>query len=87
MARLKNSLRRGFKAAANYLKPGEFKVAGKKVVCFHCGGTEFERSNAQLNTATASLVNLDWLNTSAHILTCRNCGRIEWFMNDPDKID
>lgn len=36
-----------------------YEIAGKTVVCSHCGGEEFDERSAQLNTAGASLLNLD----------------------------
>lgn len=34
----------------------------------------------QLNTKTASLFNLDWINPSATCLVCDKCGFIHWFL-------
>jgi hypothetical protein len=42
---------------------------------------------AQLNTAGLSFFNLDWANRSAATLTCAMCGRIEWFLADPEEVD
>lgn len=36
-------------------------------------------SRAQLNTAMMSFFGFDWLNQEAVTLTCKTCGRIEWF--------
>lgn len=36
-----------------------YEIAGKAVVCSHCGGEEFDERSGQLNTAGASLLNLD----------------------------
>ena len=58
-----------------------YEVAGRQVVCPHCGGEEFEKSEAQLNTAGLTLLDLDWANRSAVVLVCRNCGHIEWFLD------
>ena len=58
----------------------EYERAGKQVVCSHCGGTEFEESSAQLNTAGLSFLNLDWANRSAAVFVCLQCGHIEWFL-------
>ncbi|EHF02941.1 hypothetical protein HMPREF1008_00586 [Olsenella sp. oral taxon 809 str. F0356] len=54
-------------------------IAGKAVVCPHCGGTRFLEGKAQLNTAGMSFLNLDWLNRSVTVLECAHCGRIQWF--------
>jgi hypothetical protein len=32
-----------------------------------------------------TFLNLDWANRSAATLTCTACGRIEWFLADPEE--
>jgi hypothetical protein len=39
------------------------------------------------NTAGLTFLNLDWANRSAATLTCTACGRIEWFLADPEEMD
>jgi hypothetical protein len=34
-----------------------------------------------------SFFNLDWANPSAATLTCVHCGRIEWFLGDPETTE
>ena len=62
-----------------------FNVAGKPVRCPHCGGEEFDRGSALLNTAGATLFGLDWANRSSHTLICTGCSRIEWFLDKPER--
>lgn len=62
-----------------------FEVAGKAVRCTHCGGEHFVEGRAQLNTAGLSFFGLDWANRSAATLACVGCGRIEWFLADPEE--
>ncbi len=57
-----------------------YDIAGRQVTCSHCGGTEFDRSEAQLNTAGLTFLDLDWANRSAAIFICKRCGHIEWFL-------
>lgn len=57
-----------------------YEIAGLYVTCSHCGGDEFDERSAQLNTAAASFLNLDWANASARVLVCRSCGHLEWFL-------
>jgi len=59
-----------------------FTVQGIKVECSHCGHTQFNKREAQLNTAGLTFLNLDWANQSAVVLVCRNCGKLEWFLGD-----
>lgn len=55
------------------------EIAGRPVVCPHCGGERFWRRPAQLNTAAASFFNLDFANKTAYAYICVECGKIEWF--------
>jgi hypothetical protein len=63
-----------------------YVVGGKAVSCGHCTGDRFVEGRAQLNTAGLSFLNLDWANRSAATLTCTSCGRIEWFLADPEEV-
>ena len=65
--------------------PGEYSLAGKPVNCPHCQGTQFNAGEAQLNTAIATLIELDWLNKTATILSCTACGQIQWFGVEPTR--
>jgi len=69
-----------------YSEPGQFTIFGKPVLCPHCSGSEFRISEAQLNTAFASLINLDWADKSAAILVCTACSRIKWFEEKPSRV-
>ena len=63
-----------------------YQVAGKEVRCPHCEGNNFDGASALLNTAGLTLLGLDWANRSAHLLICTACGRIDWFLQKPDRI-
>jgi hypothetical protein len=63
----------------------KFEVAGLPVRCAHCRGELFVEGRALLNTAGMSFLNLDWANRSAATLACVACGRIEWFLADPEE--
>lgn len=62
-----------------------YLIAEKIIKCPHCGGTEFQKGEAQLNTAGMTFLGFDWLNKSADILLCDACGRIEWFASEVTK--
>lgn len=64
---------------------GHFYVAGKRVDCVHCGQSTFDVSQILLNTWLLSLLRIDWLDDSASVLTCRNCGRQTWFSQPTTK--
>jgi len=65
--------------------PSGFSLAGKAVHCPHCDGAQFIVGQAQLNTALATLIELDWLNKTASILRCTDCGQIQWFAMEPTR--
>lgn len=54
--------------------------AGKLLTCSHCGCERFYERSAQLNTAGATFLGLDWANQSARVYVCRDCGHLEWFL-------
>lgn len=59
----------------------------RKLRCTHCGCEEFHHRRAQLNTALATLFDLDAFNQSADVYACKRCGRLEWFVPpDPDYL-
>ena len=66
-------------------EPGRYSLGSKTVNCPHCGGDQFNPGEAQLNTALATLIELDWTNKSAAILTCTSCGQIQWFSVGPTR--
>jgi predicted nucleic-acid-binding Zn-ribbon protein len=72
--------------ASNDSGLGQYSLEGKPVHCPHCNSDQFESGEAQLNTAFATLIELDWINKSATILTCNSCGQIQWFGKQPSRI-
>ncbi|MEW5922315.1 MAG: hypothetical protein AB1796_15515 [Bacillota bacterium] len=85
MAGLFHALKRGVKAAAASPDTKRYRAGGIAISCPHCQNDTFEKGAAQLNTAVATFLNLDWLNKSATILACLKCGRIQWFAGDVDR--
>lgn len=71
-----------FRDAYNGVEGRGFAVGGKQLVCPHCGGIFFDESEAMLNTAGLTFLDLDWANRSAAIFICTQCGHIMWFLND-----
>lgn len=61
---------------------GNYDVAGKRVSCYQCNGTSFKSREILLNTWLLSLLRIDWLDSSATVLTCVKCGRLTWFAQD-----
>jgi hypothetical protein len=62
-------------------QPEPYKVAdGLRLQCLICNCELFWYRQAQLNTATATFFQLDWLNRSAICLVCDQCGHIHWFL-------
>jgi hypothetical protein len=60
---------------------GQFSIAGRVLVCAHCGGDRFDSRSAKLNTTLAELFDFAWANRSATCFVCRGCSRIEWFLS------
>jgi hypothetical protein len=67
--------------------PGRFIAGGSTVSCTHCKQNEFEKREAQLNTAGMTFLDLDWMNRSGTALVCTNCGLIQWFAIEPERLD
>lgn len=63
-----------------------YEVKGRLVTCPQCGHEHFSEGSAQLNTAGMTFLGLDWADRSATILICKQCGRIEWYMQRPTVI-
>ena len=66
--------------------PAQYSLEGKPVHCPHCNGSEFTTGQAQLNTALATLIELDWMNKTATVQTCTSCGQIQWFGVQPTMV-
>ena len=62
-------------------EPKPVVVKNKKLVCPVCGHSLFRETKAQMNTAMASLFDLDWANKSARCYVCAECGYVYWFRN------
>ena len=75
------SFKEDYQQALNF--EGHYTVAGKEVVCSHCGGTTFDDRVALLNTRGMTFLRLDWLNAGAYLLVCKKCSHIEWFLEAP----
>jgi predicted nucleic-acid-binding Zn-ribbon protein len=61
---------------------GKFEIVGKRVSCSHCHGTSFVAQEILLNTWLLSLLRIDWLDSSATVLSCKKCGQLIWFSAD-----
>ena len=83
MTRFFDALKAGVKGFKEANEPTEYSVAGKRVHCPHCGGSEFAPSSAMLNSRGRTAFGADWIDPSASILICAECGRIEWYAQKP----
>ena len=79
------SLANGIQSMGDSPEGERYTVADIPVKCAHCKHDRFVEGRAQLNTAGMTFLNLDWANRSAATLTCTACGRIEWFLADPEE--
>ncbi len=85
MSDLLDRLRKAAHEAQAEEESGRFAAAGRKVVCPHCGEDRFDEGTVLLNSTVLTLLDLDWADRHATILSCRRCGRIEWFSRKPDR--
>ena len=85
MAKFFTAVKRCVEAMGQAPAGDRFSVAGKSVSCPHCLHDRFVEGRAQLNTAGLTFLNLDWANRSAATLACTSCGRIVWFLSDPQE--
>lgn len=63
-----------------------YQLQGRAIVCTHCGHNQFDQATALLNTPGMTFFGLDWANRSATLLSCKQCGRIEWFLRQPEEL-
>ena len=87
MAKWGKAFKRGMKAFSESFGPGEYTAAGKPIICDHCGSVEFAHGTALLDTAGMSLINLEWAGKSATTLACTSCGKIQWFLRAPQRVE
>jgi DNA-directed RNA polymerase subunit RPC12/RpoP len=85
MGRFLSAVKAGVAGMMEGTQPQEYAVGPKRVRCPHCGHDKFTPGRALLNTAGRTFFNLDWTDPSAAILVCAECGRIEWFAQQPDR--
>jgi hypothetical protein len=86
MGRFIESVKAGVRGFKEGTLPREYAVSGRPVRCPHCEGRTFVPGSALLNTRARTAFGLDWADPSATILVCAECGRIEWFAQEPDPV-
>jgi len=86
MARFFDALKAGVKGFKEANDPTEYSVAGRPVRCPHCRESKFAPRSALLNTRGRTALGVDWIDPSAYILICAECGRIEWYAQEPTEI-
>ena len=47
--------------------------------CPHCGCKDFKKSKSQLNTASMSLIDMDFANPTVRTYRCENCHYLMFF--------
>jgi len=62
-------------------------VAGRQLVCPHCGHNRFYRSKARINIAGTTFLGSDWASRPASVFECTSCGRLEWFASSPKRAE
>ncbi len=74
MGKYFKALKQAVKATVDYGGIDTYTVSGKEFACTFCGNNHFEDGRAQLNSAGMTLAGLDWVDKSAYILVCKDCG-------------
>lgn len=59
-----------------------YERADVTIKCSHCGNTHFKFDQRQLHTKGLTFMGLDWANATANVYICKNCGHLEWFIED-----
>lgn len=62
----------------------KWRIAGKDVLCSHCGWDRMWLRPTLMNTSGATFFGFDWANKEANALVCERCTRIDWFFANPD---
>lgn len=62
--------------------PIRVRVQGKALRCRICDHDTFYKRRSQLNTRTATFLNLDWTNPSAYCYVCAKCSHMDWFLEE-----
>ena len=75
-----------FDSTATVHYTNTYRIEGKSIVCPHCGHNQFDKASPLLNTPGMTFFGLDWANRTATILSCKQCGKIEWFLREPEEI-
>lgn len=65
--------------------PEKVQVAGRALTCLVCGGEQFWKRKAQLNTRLLTFLDIEWANPNATLYVCDSCGHIHWFLPRDDK--
>jgi ribosomal protein S27AE len=60
-------------------------VAGKPLLCGHCGHDRFNHRKVILNSRMKALFDFGWLAPRADVYACGRCGWLVWFK--PPKKD
>jgi DNA-directed RNA polymerase subunit RPC12/RpoP len=87
MGRFFDAVKAGVQGVRHANDPTGYEIAGRPVRCSHCGSQTFIAGQAMLNTTVRTFFKFDWTDPSATTLVCSECGRIEWFVNEPDRVD
>lgn len=60
-------------------KPDAVMVKNRKLICPVCDNDQFIETRAQMNTALASLFDVDFANKTARCFVCADCTYVFWF--------
>jgi len=87
VSRLIKAVKAGVRGALSGKQPSRFTAADIVVSCPHCKSDQFVVQEAQLSTAWAAFLNVDWADRTGWALACARCGLIQWFARKPEPGD
>lgn len=86
MSNIGRALKAGVQGFKDAFAPAHYRAGGIQVCCTHCKGELFREKEALLNTTSATLLHVDWLDQSGTALVCENCGLIQWYAKKPERL-
>ena len=88
MGSFSEGLRRAVESIKDdFFRPGTYSVGDRPVSCPHCDKGTFGKGSYPLHKLGNRFVPFDSLFKSAYTLLCMECGRLEWFVQEPIRVE
>lgn len=63
-------------------EPKQYLIDEKQLICMFCKNDTFHTRKEQLHSPGITMLNMEWLGSSATCFVCSSCGYIHWFLRD-----